>query len=136
MNYLVKWKILIIAALAQTVGQIFDVSVYPVTSNAGELALLMGVTFFLYLAQDDLVLTAGFADFLHSSNQAFSHAALRQSELEREQHAEAITAKANRINARRGAGAGGDAGARRGSNSSGSSSTPAGSLEMTNTMQP
>lgn len=68
------------ASVCQAVGQIFDSRVYPLTSNAGELALLIGVTFFLYLAQEDLILTAHFADFLHQSNAAFSHAALRQSE--------------------------------------------------------
>jgi len=72
--------VLIVAALCQAVGQVFDARVYPVTSNAGELALLIGVTYFLHLAQDDLILTAHFADFLHQSNAAFSHAALRQSE--------------------------------------------------------
>jgi hypothetical protein len=53
------------------VGQIFGTHVYPVTSNAGELALLIGAAYFLYLAQDDLLLTAHFADFLHQSNAAF-----------------------------------------------------------------
>lgn len=72
LSHLYKWKVLIAAALAQTVGQVFGADVYPVTSNAGEMALLIGATFFLYLAQDDLILTAHFADFLHQSNAAFS----------------------------------------------------------------
>ena len=80
LSHLFKWKILIIAALAQAVGQIWDTEQYPVTSNAGELALLIGVTYFLHLAQDDLILTAHFADFLHQSNAAFQRAKRKDSD--------------------------------------------------------
>lgn len=80
LSHLNKWKVLIVASLCQAVGQVFDDRIYPVTSNAGELALLIGVTYFLHLAQDDMILTAHFADFLHQSNAAFSHVALRQAE--------------------------------------------------------
>lgn len=80
LSHLFKWKILIFAALAQAVGQIWGEEVYPVTSNAGELALLMGVTYFLHLAQDDLILTAHFADFLHQSNAAFQRARRKDSD--------------------------------------------------------
>jgi hypothetical protein len=73
LSNLYKWKILVPAVLAQVIGQIFEVRVYPVTSNAGDLTLLIGATFFLYLAQDDLILTARFADFLHQSNAAFEN---------------------------------------------------------------
>jgi len=52
-------------------GYCFSDTVYPVTSNAGELALLLGLTFLLALVQHDLQLAAGFADFLHQSNLAF-----------------------------------------------------------------
>lgn len=80
MSHLWKWKLLIPAALAQVIGEIFGVHVYSVTSNAGQLALLIGTTVFLYLAQDDLILTAHFADYLHQSNEAFKHAEERDPE--------------------------------------------------------
>lgn len=79
LKHLFKWKLLILASLAQAVGQIWDTEQYPVTSNAGELALLMGVTCFLHIAQDDLILTAHFADFLHQSNAAFQRAKRKDS---------------------------------------------------------
>ena len=72
-SYLFKWKMLYVFALGQVISQIFGTNVYHVTTSAGELGLLFGVSYFLYLAQDDLILTAHFADFLHRSNLAFSH---------------------------------------------------------------
>lgn len=45
--------------------------VYAVTSNAGELALLFGVTVLVFLVQEDFSLAGSFADFLRSSNVAF-----------------------------------------------------------------
>jgi hypothetical protein len=47
------------------------VKVYAVTSNAGELALLFGVTLLVFLVQEDFSLAGSFADFLRSSNVAF-----------------------------------------------------------------
>lgn len=44
---------------------------YQVTSNAGELALLIGVTFIVGLVQRDLVIAGSFANFLNKSNKAF-----------------------------------------------------------------
>jgi hypothetical protein len=55
-------------------GQIPGTSYYSVTSNAGELALLIGLTRMLQVVQDELYLTAGYAEFLHRSNLAFKSA--------------------------------------------------------------
>lgn len=56
----------------QGVGQCFDGSIYAITSNAGNIALLFGVSWMVKLVQDDLALAGSFADFLHSSNVAFN----------------------------------------------------------------
>lgn len=65
------WTILGIAALCQVAGQIFGTPLYAVTSNAGELVLLLGVSWIVYLVQQDLSITRSFAEFLHRSNVAF-----------------------------------------------------------------
>ena len=65
------WKLFWLSVAGLITGYCFSDTVYPVTSNAGELALLMGVTGLLYLVQQDLQLAASFADFLHHSNRAF-----------------------------------------------------------------
>jgi len=57
--------------LCQVVSQIFGTRVYAITSNAGEIALLLGTSFTLLLVQKDLALAGSFADFLHRSNIAF-----------------------------------------------------------------
>ena len=44
---------------------------YLVTSNAGEIALLFGVTVLVFLVQEDFSLAGSYADFLRSSNVAF-----------------------------------------------------------------
>lgn len=66
-----KWKVMVFCAIAQTVSQIPSLNFYPLVSNAGELILIIGTTHLLYLAQQDLLMTAAFADFLHNSNAAF-----------------------------------------------------------------
>ena len=48
-----------------------SVTVYAVTSNAGEIALLFGVTVLVFLVQEDFSLAGSYADFLRSSNVAF-----------------------------------------------------------------
>ena len=57
--------------MLQGIGQCFGSSVYHVTSNAGEVALLIGVTFIVGLVQRDLVIAGSFANFLSKSNKAF-----------------------------------------------------------------
>ena len=66
-----QWKLFWLAVAGVIAGYCFSDTVYPMTSNAGELALLLGLTFLLALVQHDLQLAAGFADFLHQSNLAF-----------------------------------------------------------------
>lgn len=53
---------------------------YSVTSNAGELALLIGISGIVFLIQKDLALAGSFADFLHRSNKAFNKAVKSDSE--------------------------------------------------------
>lgn len=48
-----------------------SVTVYEVTSNAGEIVLLFGVTVLVFLVQEDFSLAGSYADFLRSSNVAF-----------------------------------------------------------------
>lgn len=46
---------------------------YPLTSNCGELILLIGITYTTFLIEEDLALTGTFADYLHRSNIAFDN---------------------------------------------------------------
>ena len=66
-----RWRYIFPCVLCQVISQIFGVPVYAITSNAGEIALLIGITFILFLIQKDLALAGSFADFLHRSNVAF-----------------------------------------------------------------
>jgi hypothetical protein len=66
-----RWKIFWLAVFGLVAGYCFDANVFPVTSNAGELAMLLGLTGLLWLVQEDLDLAAGFADFLRTSNLCF-----------------------------------------------------------------
>lgn len=68
------WRAIIPCTLLQAVGQCFGVRVYQVTSNAGEIALLIGVTFIVGLVQRDLLIAGNFANFLKKSNDAFRQA--------------------------------------------------------------
>jgi hypothetical protein len=43
------------------------------TSNGGDLILLVGITYTFHLIEEDLKLTGKFADYLHQSNLAFEH---------------------------------------------------------------
>ena len=65
------WRAIIPCSIFHVVGQFFGTNVYQVTSNAGELALLIGVTFIVGLVQRDLVIAGSFANFLYRSNKAF-----------------------------------------------------------------
>lgn len=47
------------------------------TSNAGEIALLIGVTVLVFLVQEDFSLAGSYADFLRSSNVAFHTSGLQ-----------------------------------------------------------
>lgn len=73
-----RWRLILLCALCQAVGQIFNVDVYAVTSNAGELALLCGLTLLVKMVQDDLSVAGAFADFLYESNTAFNRAGEQQ----------------------------------------------------------
>ena len=73
LTYIRRWRIALLAVLCQAVGQCFGLGVYPVTSNAGELVLLIGTTYLLKLVQDELAIAGSLADFLRQSNVAFSH---------------------------------------------------------------
>lgn len=64
-----------LCAVAQGVGQVFTVADYSATSNAGEIALLIGATVLVYLVQEDLALAGSFADYLRTSNIAFKQIA-------------------------------------------------------------
>jgi hypothetical protein len=74
------WRAIVPCSLLQAIGQIFGVKVYQVTSNAGELALLIGVTIVVSLVQRDLVIAGSYANFLHKSNEAFVKAASLEAE--------------------------------------------------------
>ena len=58
--------------MLQSVGQCFGFKIYAVTSNAGEIALLIGVSIVVSLVQRDLVIASSYANFLHKSNEAFA----------------------------------------------------------------
>lgn len=73
-----KWKVLLFCALLHAVGHIFDLSDYPVTSNAGELVLLIGTCYYLYSVTRDLELTVSFANYVNKSNAAFSNGPLTE----------------------------------------------------------
>ena len=67
----IKYVHLISFDCFSTILFIFSIKVYAVTSNAGEIALLFGVTVLVFLVQEDFSLAGSFADFLRSSNVAF-----------------------------------------------------------------
>ena len=68
-----RWKLIIPGVFGQIIGQIFGTTVYPVTSNAGELSLLISASILLLLIQRELALAASFADYLRRSNVAFHY---------------------------------------------------------------
>lgn len=59
--------------LFQIAGEVFPRDQYPLTSNTGELILLIGITYTTFLIEEDLALTGTFADYLHRSNIAFDN---------------------------------------------------------------
>ncbi|CAN0250661.1 unnamed protein product, partial [Ectocarpus fasciculatus] len=61
------WRAIIPCSIIHVIGQFFGTSVYQITSNAGEVALLIGVTFIVGLVQRDLVIAGSFANFLYKS---------------------------------------------------------------------
>lgn len=65
------WKVSSFAIVGQITGQCFNHNLYAVTSNGGELILLIGLTWCVWLAQYELSMAASYADFLHRSNSAF-----------------------------------------------------------------
>lgn len=68
-----RWRCLFVCTLFQIAGEVFPLNVYPLTSNTGELILLMGITYTTFLIEEDLALTGTFADYLHRSNIAFDN---------------------------------------------------------------
>lgn len=67
------WRAIIPCTAIQAAGECFGTNVYQVTSNAGNLSLLIGVTFIVGLVQRDLVIAGSFANFLNKSNRAFAN---------------------------------------------------------------
>ena len=67
-----RWRYFSFFGLAVIVGYCFSYNVYPVTSNAGELTLLLGLTGLVWFVQAELFMAGTFADFLHRSNLAFT----------------------------------------------------------------
>jgi hypothetical protein len=88
-----RWKLIIPGVLGQIIGQIFGTKVYPVTSNAGELSLLISSSILLLLIQRELALAASFADYLRRSNVAFHYfdAVKSENNIEVERHRESIS---------------------------------------------
>jgi hypothetical protein len=81
-----RWKILIIGVLGQTIGEIFGTKTYAVTSNAGEITLLISSSVLLLLIQRELASAANFAEYLHRSNVAFNYFdAVKSENIEAEQ---------------------------------------------------
>jgi hypothetical protein len=68
------WRAIIPCSLLYAVGHCFDRNVFGVTSNAGQVVLLLGTTITVGLVQRDLVIAGSFAAFLHKSNEAFTAA--------------------------------------------------------------
>jgi hypothetical protein len=68
---IMSWSVLLFTVVLQMIGQCFNSSVYPVTSNAGNICLLIGVTWMVHKVQKDLILAGAFADFLHTSNMVY-----------------------------------------------------------------
>ncbi len=66
-----SWQLPLICVVGQAVGQCFYHSVHAVTSNAGNLVLLFGASWMLYIVQDELIRAGAYADFLYSSNQKY-----------------------------------------------------------------
>jgi len=78
------WKVSSFSIVFQIAGQCFNHNLYAVTSNAGELFLLMGLTWCVWLAQYELSMAASYADFLHRSNSAFKAVNTVKAEAQRE----------------------------------------------------
>jgi hypothetical protein len=55
-HYTRRWRIILITAICQAVGQCFWAKVYPITSNAGEIVLLVGCSAMVWTVQEDLAL--------------------------------------------------------------------------------
>jgi hypothetical protein len=67
-----RWKVPIPCALFYGISIIFADTLFPIMSNAGEVVLLFGTSYMLFLVQNDLSIVASFADFLHRSNLVFA----------------------------------------------------------------
>lgn len=73
------WLVISFAVILLALGQVAGTFYYSVTSNAGELAMMIGMTRMLVVIQNELTVTASYAEFLHRSNLAFK-AALKHPE--------------------------------------------------------
>jgi len=67
-----RWRVVLLCSLCLSVGYAFDTDRYPFTSNLGEAIMMIGASFLVYLVQEDLFLAGSFADYLHTSNLAFT----------------------------------------------------------------
>jgi len=65
------WRSLLPFSILYLLGQCFKRPVYRVTSNAGDVFLLIGITIMVHRVQSDLAVAGSFADFLHRSNAVF-----------------------------------------------------------------
>lgn len=77
------WKGSSLTIIFYIVGSFFGPTLFPVTSNGGELILLFGLTLIVYLAQYELSQAASYADFLHRSNRAFKAISLAKADVEK-----------------------------------------------------
>ena len=69
-----RWRIPLVCAIFYAISNIFNESIYAVVSNAGEIVLLLGTSFGVFMVQNDLNVASSFADFLYRSNAAFQSA--------------------------------------------------------------
>ena len=60
-----KWRNILFCALGFIVATFFP-------TNLGELFLIFASAYLIYLVQEDLLISAHFADYLHKSNLAFT----------------------------------------------------------------
>ena len=69
-----RWRVVLFCSLILSVGYIPGSQLFTITSSIGELVMLIGASFLVYLVQEDLFLAGSFADYLHKSNLAFRQA--------------------------------------------------------------
>jgi hypothetical protein len=76
-----QWRAVYFMSVLLILSHTFSYDVYPITSTAGEVAMLLSLTSLTYLVQEELVIAASYADFLHRSNDAFDEWASKKQHL-------------------------------------------------------